>query len=195
MSSKWGRKKQVRASHAPEHAVAKLDTVLVSTDSSRRRLNAPRYFLQRKTVSLLGIVIIGALGGFVYYQWDKDRRQPVVQGPVCSRQLLNRAVVAFEPEKVAELEPVANEIKQLPRYEQDPNCLYVLMQFYVNTSDAQGASATLAKLEASYNPGVGYDEALVAYKAEPPAAFRPVIEFLNAQAARQQKIGPDGAPQ
>jgi hypothetical protein len=197
MARKWARKKGTRkpAEHASAEADVKqpglhIDHAFASSGKTERKFNWRRYTKDKRVVGGAAVLVVIIVGLGLYFGWPEPK---VVVPDGCSSQLLGRAAVVLDPTKVGELEPITDEIRQAPKYDQDPNCLYVLVTYYINTSDGTLAKEANNKLEKVYNPEKGYDEA-IARDAKSPQALRPSVDFLVKQASRYQNVGPDGAP-
>jgi len=182
-----------------EKVVNKLDSVMISDGGEvRRQSPLARYVtplwhrpkIRMVTIAVAVILVIGG-GTAAYFAWRSDK--PVVKTPSCSGELLYRAREVMEPDKVTELEPITNEIKQVPGYEQNVNCLAILLTYAINQSDAVAAEDYLAKLQAAY-PNSKYDNDIARYVSTPDE-YKPTVEFLKQQAVRYQNVDPaTGAP-
>jgi hypothetical protein len=81
-------------------------------------------------------------------------------GHVCSEQTLKLASRYLSPSNVAKLKEVVNNIQKTPNYQQDPNCLYPVVAYYINISDSHNGSMYLNKLEKVYKPSQGFSKYL-----------------------------------
>ncbi|MGH9857603.1 MAG: hypothetical protein ACRD4B_07155 [Acidobacteriota bacterium] len=204
MARKWGRKqKEKTGEDSPKSFDAginrpgyKIDHVVVSAGKLKR----PRKFdwgklsqKQKVAVVASAVVVLGALAGLALYLTRDKPAPPVAPGPKCTYRMLEAAKPNFDAKKVAELEPQVKEIEAIPGYDQDANCLYVALTYYINISDAAKARELFGKLEKAYNPQEGY-ETVIVDAARTPKELVPTVEFLEKEAVRYQNIGPDGAP-
>lgn len=115
---------------------------------------------------------------------------------ICSDDMLRRATEQIEPQNVAKLQPIVDEIISLPKYQTDPNCLGVTTMYYVNISSSSGAKANYDQLVVTYNEDEGYNDILVG-KVLRPDQFKPVVEFLEKQYEEIRKnstTGPEVSP-
>ncbi|HTE22434.1 MAG TPA: hypothetical protein VK674_05340 [Candidatus Limnocylindria bacterium] len=204
MAAKWRKKsKEVVGGSAPADKPArisnKLEHVLVAESKQQPRQRAKtlaRRIVRHKRFkpAVIALVVIVALGSFAAYM-GRDKKAPVVapEGPKCTYRMLEKARLSLDASKVAKLEPAVGEIEQIPGYDQDPNCLFVVLTYYINISDAAKARELLNKLEKVYTPSEGY-ETVIVEQAKTPKELRPMVKFLEEEAARYKNIGPDGAP-
>ena len=65
--------------------------------------------------------------------------------------LLNAATAISEQNVQMQQQTVA-QIEKLPNYQQDPNCLYPIVKYYIQVEDAQNAGKYLALLQTVYHP-------------------------------------------
>jgi hypothetical protein len=170
-----------------ERTSAKLDHVLVSGGGTvPRKFNVPGAVRKQKKVLLGSVVLLLVAGAVAIYFAGREPEKPIVYG--CPTSVLQKASAKLDPTKVEELEPIVHEIKHLPKYDQDANCLYVLITYYINISDASAAADTLAKLKLVYDPTKGYDPRLTRSRDQSPEHLQPIVDFLQQQAARYQNV-------
>lgn len=138
----------------------------------------------------LGLIAI-VIAGIIAVTTSREVK-PAVTTRGCSSSLNRQAATVLAPERLEQLDPIVDKIVKIPGYEKDANCLYIVLAFYINSSNASNSQRYLSKLERVYNPKVGYDPALEAAQAKTPAELQPTVDFLQQQT--QQKFSPTGAP-
>jgi len=205
MAAKWQKKSKevvggVTPADKPARISNKLEHVLVAESKRQpkdylgylKKLTRDKRRIKVAGATLLGLVILTAAAMY----FGRKEPMPVVisDGPKCSYAVLEKSRPLLDPRKLAELQPVVVQIEQIPGYGQDANCLFVVATYYINAGDGTKAQDALTKLEKAYNPTEGYETVIVEF-AKTPKELRPTVDFLVKQAARYQKLGPDGAPQ
>lgn len=191
MAGKLKRKNNKNTADEPVslQATAKIDHMMVSSGSVKHGRPWPGPTGNRKTL-LLVVALLVVAGSYMLYRGWKAGQKPVVAALTCSDTIINKGASSVEASQVERLEPVANQIKQIPNLD-DPDCLYLLTIYYVNMSDPDNAAASFKKLQKAYDPKVGYDRALESVARTPKDLKRTVV-FLQNHIPK--KIGPDGAP-
>jgi hypothetical protein len=195
MSVKWGKKRKEEGgvsaqsgADKPARTSNRLDHVLVKEDNTRPpgRLKALLYavvkhprFKPVAAILLVALVITNVLFFLVL-----DRGPGISDGPKCSQAMLEKAKPAFDTAKVVELEPQAQEIEKIAGYDQDVNCLYVVLTYYINTSDGTKARQLHTTLKEVYDPNKGYQTVLWDV-AQTPEELEPTVAFLENQAKNQ----------
>jgi protein involved in ribonucleotide reduction len=190
----------VKAAKPEERIANTLPHVLVVEDrpvsAFARFKKRAKEFLNNKrhrkvaAIAAAGFVVILVLAIFLL----ADEPEPVVDnGPKCTYAMLEKAKPNLGATKVAKLEPQVKEIEQISGYDQDVNCLYVLLTYSINTGDAARARELYDKLDKVYVTGEGYETVIVDV-AKKPSALKPDVEALEQQAKQYQDVGPDGAP-
>lgn len=125
-------------------------------------------------VALAAVVVLAAaVGRFV----NPYSSHP--PGQVCSGELLQQAALAMAPEGSGRLKDIAGTIQKLPGYQQDPNCMYVVTSYYVDSSNAKDAQTAMKQLSAVYKPKDGFDGALVSPYARSYKDLQSSVAFLQ----------------
>lgn len=126
---------------------------VISEDEKR----SPLRFLKSKKFLLgsLIILLVVIIGIATVSLWKYKDRTVVVcrSGP---GGIIQEATEGLKARDIQKLQPVVEKIKQLPNYEQDPNCLYPMVVYYASISDRSSANMYYAKLEKAYDPKVGF---------------------------------------
>lgn len=114
-----------------------------------------RYKRRIKLALILLAVLLVAL--IVYFLFNQSRLNA---RPVCSDQQLEQASTVLDRSKVEELKPIAESIQQLERFDRDPNCLYVVVSYYIYMEDPSNARTFFEKLKKAYIPDQGFSSKL-----------------------------------
>lgn len=106
----------------------------------------------KKVLVLLGVVLVVVAAGGVYwaYQYNTQRKHPII----CSADdngLAVQASAALEDGKdINELKNLVEKIQSTTNYQQDPNCLYPIVQYYIMTNNQSEAQKYLDELKLVY---------------------------------------------
>jgi hypothetical protein len=121
---------------------------------------------KKKKIRLLMIgatVIVVGAGSVLYSEHIRhtaDSNAYLISS-VCSdknnRSTLAQAAAYLSPSQSMELLPYVQRIKSIPSYQHDPNCLYVLVNYYVNITDPDNAQKYVMLLNKVYEPKIGLD--------------------------------------
>jgi hypothetical protein len=202
MPGKWGKKsKEVVGGSSPvkedkpERISNKLEHVLVAESKQRPAQQLKRLAVSNKRyLRVVGITVLGLTvltAGALYLGRDKSKAPAASSGPKCTYQMLEAAKPNFVETKLAQLEPQAKEVEKIAGYDQDVNCLYVVLTYYIYLGEAQKSRELYTKLANSYKPGEGY-ETIIADVAKPPEQLEPTITFLENQSKKYQKLDAAG---
>ena len=98
-------------------------------------------FKKNIKIYLIVLIVMALICGLIFYlmkyshKTDKSNSNSVAV-EVCSRSnnisLLKQAVPYLNPSQPIKLYPIVNKIKNLPNYTKDPNCDYVLVNYWLN---------------------------------------------------------------
>lgn len=128
---------------------------VVVGDISKKRLAGPnlkKLFL----VLVASLALISTFGsGYLWYQDQKNKKSTI-----CSNDILQRAGQSLDAYHQEQLKSVADEIKQKPNFENDPNCLFVVTSYYANVVDAENSRKYLDRFEHVYKPKKGLNSYL-----------------------------------
>jgi hypothetical protein len=110
--------------------------------------------LPGKIVAAVAVIVIVGIGLWVYAQMAKT--DPAAPTTVCKQDILTEASKAINSADPNALNTVAEKIKQLPDYNRDMNCDYVLVQHSLMNGDTSAARDNLKALKdfftGSYSP-------------------------------------------
>lgn len=162
----------------------------------RKPVNPKKFFL----VSLVVIFLI--LGLWSWYAFthrpSKKTSQSVAKnicGTPANLPVLESAAANLDPANVAQLQPFAMQIQNIPFYQTDPNCLYPIVTYYINLGDAKNARANLTQLTLVYNADTGYSSHL-GLDAKKPEQLDVIVKGLEDIEKSSQNngygVGPDG---
>lgn len=114
-------------------------------------------------VSVIGVIILSM--GLVFSIYNKKKSKDTVEASdACTSKaagdILKQASQKLAPEKTKELKPYVDKIKTLKDYDKDPNCLYLVVVYDVNTHNDAQASQNYSRFNEVYNNKVGLDSKL-----------------------------------
>jgi hypothetical protein len=132
-----------------------------SKDNSKRRMKIA-------VVVVFGTLMIVALAGY----------QVLRPKPPCSDSFLKSAGMHFDgPHRPQLIKDVA-QIQLKKDYTKDPNCLYVVMEYNIHSSDSAKATKTYALLQKAYDPSKGFSHSLGPNR-KTMADFKASVKFLK----------------
>ena len=109
------------------------------------------------------VIILTITISLALYQSAKKTNTLGLALSVCNTSsnihLLNDAAPLLNPSIPVKLYPIVNQINKLPNYIKDPNCDYVLVNYWLNYSSSK-TKPYLSDLKTYYNPSVGYSSAI-----------------------------------
>lgn len=77
-------------------------------------------------------------------------------------------------------EGVVNKIKTHKSYTEEPNCLYLVLNYYINISDTKNAEQTFSQLQKIYKPNTVFSSE-IGESIKTMEIFKSNIEFLKRQ--------------
>lgn len=169
---------QTKTSARIDHAFVSSGDAPPAPKASKRR-KAVYWIKHHKRELLIGAaVVMVSVAAFIVF-WPGPASEPAAKG--CSRELVREARSALMPSEVDRLQPVAQQMEASDGYDNDPNCVYVVLTYYINVSDGEKATQLYNRLVQVYNPDEGYDES-IASRAQSPEEVRSTVEFLQSTA-------------
>ncbi len=90
---------------------------------------------------------------------------------------------AVEANNIALQQQITDEIKSLPNYQKDPNCLYAMTLYSINRGDITRSKNFLSELRKVYKPKVGYSPLLGSTQS-----ITSLQASINAMVANNQSI-------
>lgn len=138
-------------------------------------------FSWRTAVKGIGIVVIvSAITGSIWYWYDlRNREEPLQPASRCSLTLLSEARPVIASQNVDDLQRVATKVENIADYNQDINCLYVTLSYYLAAGDSVRARQEFDDLEGLYNDR-GF-AANLGENIQSIDSLRQNVEFLEVQ--------------
>lgn len=143
---------------------------------TKRRLTKKTWFI----IAILMLAILALGIGFAPTITKKYKSMSKVS--VCSDATLGEAAGVMGRDKVFELKPIAEKIQNTKDYDRDPNCLYVVLGYYINSYDPDNAKKHLTMLKKVHDPNIGY-KAPLGSKVKDIATLESEIEFITIKSA------------
>jgi hypothetical protein len=113
-----------------------------------------------KVNKLIMLVVAVLIIGIASITWHNHQKKITKVNNPCSDALLKEAAANFDGKKLAALEKIVAQIKSIPNYQRDPNCMYVLTSYYITSSDPANASKSFGLLKQDYKPTPGFSPIL-----------------------------------
>jgi hypothetical protein len=93
---------------------------------------------------LLVLIIIFLVLILIHWEGNKPRTD------VCSTSLINQSAGDFVPFNSKALASNVATIQGLPNYQHDPNCMYILSVYYINTFNQSNAQKSMKLFNEAY---------------------------------------------
>lgn len=142
-------------------------------------------------VAIVAVLLL-AIGVFAVVSRNgskqNDQSQNVTRKTVCSNEIITEAGPLITEGSGSQLTAVAKKVMALPEFDRDPNCLYIVVNSYVNVSDAANGRKYYDKLKVVYDPQAGYSRSF-GDTLITPEGLKKNIEYLEAQAKRLKENG------
>ena len=125
-------------------------------------------FFHKNLRWLIPLVVIVIAVGIVAIVININSKKPtkksnIIVNNVCTTQnninLLSKFALYSNQNNISGQANIVSAVKKLSNYKNDPNCLYVIVIYYLNTSNPQ-ANTYFKELQKEYNPKVGFSYAL-----------------------------------
>ena len=113
-----------------------------------------KHGIKRLAIVILAVLLLVGLGGGIYWFFPGDYKTRV-----CKGDLLTSARKAFDDKDFTAALKVVSEITQEIDYVQDPNCLYVTLNYSL-MFNMTPSSTELTSFNRLYNPWKGLDRLL-----------------------------------
>jgi hypothetical protein len=144
---------------------------------------------KRMLVMMVAVAVVVALAVVgVIKQSKSNNKADKTSSIVCNDELLNNVSGVLTAENVELLMPLAQDIQKMTNYEKDPNCLNVVITYFIHISDFNNARAHLDKLETVYKEDQGFSSKL-GNNAKSLATLRLNVNFLEEQNKRINETG------
>lgn len=126
---------------------------------------------QRKRLLIIFFVVIAALalaaaggrGAYEQYKRKQAENASRQKAASCPDEFLSQAGPYLSSRDHAnreKLRPIALKIEQTQGYDKNPNCLYVVLTYYMQYGDAEKSRTHLDKLEKVYDTEAGFSQLL-----------------------------------
>lgn len=122
--------------------------------------NYPK-IIKRTTITLLILIILTSLSFYVYHLTNKKKAIVSLDPCTSDTKLLNSAASAFINNNLNTERQLTTRVKSLTNYQKDPNCLYIVTNYYINNGNESNAAKYLNQLQKVYNPKVGFSPKLM----------------------------------
>ncbi len=136
---------------------------------------------------ILLVLILGS--GIALY---RNYKKPVI---ACDNNVIEKATLIIDRGSAQDLKPIVSNIQKNVKYTKDPNCLYIVTEFYVKSSDYKNAQVAFSNLEKTYNPKKGFNSHLDTTSTT-MKDLKHEIDLLKELSQPQPKpaVNPWGAP-
>lgn len=132
----------------------------------------------------MALVLVGALGWALYaYVLQKDTDKAVVAN-VCNEELISEAYEPIANQDSEKLSGIAEKIKTQQNYDQDPNCLYILINNATSSSNFADAKTNLELYRQVYDAELGLLGDFAPVNGEPDI----IAQQIEQYEARQKNI-------
>lgn len=114
--------------------------------------------------SIIGAIILIIIAGLVVFFINRNNTKTTATDACSSKStqyILKEASPLLSPTvEVTKLQSLVSKIQQISNYQKDPNCLYPIVLYYINTSNAKESSFYLNEFLNAYGPGHGFSPLL-----------------------------------
>ena len=134
----------------------------ISFFSNQKFFGSRKLFLLMILIIVIGIIVLIYLLISQSYNYKSISNNSSATSVCTSKRagnLLQQAQIPLFGTEQPQLLSIVNNIKKLPGYQRDPNCLYVIATYYINASTTHINNLTkakfyLTKLNQYYNPKI-----------------------------------------
>lgn len=120
--------------------------------------------VNKKYLFLIGILLIVSLCALYFLTESQNNISSNSTKGGCQDErgvaLLREASSNLQPENIAKLKIVADQVKELPNHQADSDCLNVITTYYIYSSDSSNATKYLDLLEKTYDDKKGFSQEL-----------------------------------
>ncbi len=92
-------------------------------------------------------------------------------------------------DNIAKQQVLVKKVEKLPNYQKDPNCLYVIVNYYINISNIKMATIYYEKLKKIYNPKISFSPYLNPSKSLTDLKNDIAADQYNIKASQSGLIG------
>lgn len=144
-------------------------------------------------IIVLAVIAVGIVAWLAYNHFQKQNdKYSTACTDKSANGVLDKSVAYLQPQQHLELGKLVDQISTLPDVDKDPNCLAVMVTYYINITDQIKAKQYYDQLKLVYQPKKGYDNAIKG-KVMTPEAMGPIVDFLQKQAENFKKNSYYGA--
>lgn len=122
---------------------------VVVGEDGRFKFRPPKIFHRR---SLIFLGLFGILVGSVFagnYLFQKQKAEKLSKNIICSDQVIKESLPYLKSgaKNLEKLKPIVEKIKALNNFENDPNCMFIVLNYSINSGNSINSRAELSKLE------------------------------------------------
>ncbi|MEI9914119.1 MAG: hypothetical protein WDN66_04030 [Candidatus Saccharibacteria bacterium] len=160
----------------------KAEPVTASFNTQTKTDKILRKYLKKATIFVVVIVavLIAAVIGIEY----KDNHE--IKTNVCSTSLIKQSYVNLYNRASGPLADNAKTIQSLDGYQRDPNCMYIMTVYYVQTYNITKANSSLKLFNTAYSGSGNKLNSLLQQYAS-PTTLKALVNSLNATEQQTQK--------
>ena len=118
----------------------------------------------RKPLFVAGGVILFIILANSLYSFYQNHKSPPLAHNQCQTGagglILQEAAKIINSNQKTQLQPTVSKIQAIKNYDKDPNCLYVIVVYYVSVGDSLNSKKYLDKLLKVYDPKTGFSSKL-----------------------------------
>lgn len=105
-------------------------------------------------IALVALLLIGL--GYLSFRFYRDR----FGATGCTDQILEQAAPVLVPGSRESLRVIVDELNKNPRFEQNPNCVYIALTYYINIGDLENAQKYFDILQRVHDPSKEFNPKL-----------------------------------
>jgi hypothetical protein len=139
----------------------------------QQKNKAWRYIL---SIALILVVVILSITAYFVH---RENTLHSVCSEDAGASVLGEAGSAIYSNNLQELQKAVKVVQQEPHYQQDPNCLYIMVNYYIISSNSGVATHYLNEFEKTYNPSKGISSKF-GIKPQSTQTLQAVIDNIEA---------------
>ncbi len=153
-----GNKKPEAVTYSRPVPKKRFETVRNVLTSAKKRYRQQAKFV-KITFAMFPILIVLVIGVAMYKSTTKFADTDLCRGATTS-PIYKEAGAVLNPQAMAKLKTVVDRIVTMKHYDRDPNCMYPITIFYINSGNAKEARTNYDKLARTYNAKKGFSKDL-----------------------------------
>ncbi len=141
----------------------------------------------KKKLMIAGVASGVILLGLLIFWWIRSEPKPVdrtedrkASSTVCNQSMITKAAPLIDDNQGPALTKLAGEIMEMPGFDKDANCLYIVTYSYINATDPGNSRKYYDKLVEVYNPQAGFSSSFGSTTTT-LEGFKTQVEFLESQ--------------